>query len=266
MRMGILRPLPNNSAAMTFFEEFQEFAISSGVPFSTDGVANFFFSGEHSLNVRLVTLSEAAAGVEWEADVTYLFEDRWHYSRELLQTRLKAHLGQFRSVFARKCEIFSPSPQECRDFLDRWHIYGWAKCKYRYALRWNGETVAVSTFSAPRTMVRCGRQVQSYEWVRFASLPDLRISGGMGRLLEAFVRDVHPQDIMSYADLEWSDGAVYERLGFELTGRVAPVEFVVDPISWRRVHVSRAKREGMAFDENSLIIRNLGSAKYVKTL
>lgn len=251
---------------MSFFEDFRAFAVSTGVNFTTDGASLFLFSGEHPLTVRLVPLCEASAGVEWEAGVIYVFEDRWHTSRELLESRLRAHLGIFRSIFARKCEVFCPLPQECRDFLNIWHIYGWAKCKYRYALRYQGEMVAVSTFSSPRPMMRCDRRVQSYEWVRFASLPDLRISGGMGRLLEAFVRDVHPQDIMSYADLEWSDGAVYERLGFELTGRVAPVEFVVDPSTWRRVHVSRAKREGMLFDENSLIIRNLGSAKYVKTL
>lgn len=264
--MENLRPLPSSIVAMTFFEDFHEFAVSTGVPFTTDGAGFFRFFGEHPLNVRLVPISEAVARIEWEMGVTCIFEDRWHTARELLQSRLLAHLGHFKSIFARKCEVFCPTPQECREFLEKYHIYGWARCKYRYALCCNGEIVAVSTFSAPRPMMRCGRRIQSYEWVRFASLPDVRISGGMGRLLEAFVRDEHPQDIMSYADLEWSDGAVYERLGFKLAGHVSPVEFVVDPLTWQRVHLSKILRHGDGVPDGACIIHNLGSAKYVKTL
>lgn len=247
-----------------WLSDFHSFAISSGVPFEKEGERVYHFLNPE-LRVRLVALSEAASGIEWERGVTYIFEDRWHSSRGLLEKRLRAHLGQFRSVFARKCEVFVPTPGECTDFLERWHIYGSAKCKYRYALRYEGETVAVSTFSAPRPMMRNGVQVQSYEWVRFASLPDMRISGGMGRLLEAFVREQAPQDIMSYADLEWSDGSVYERLGFERTALVAPVEFIVDPITFERRHMSKMMKNGAVPAPGSIVIRNLGSAKYVRT-
>lgn len=37
----------------------------------------------------------------------------------------------------------------------------------------------------------------------------------MGKLLKAFIEDVHPDDVMSYADASWSDGGVYRKLGFE---------------------------------------------------
>jgi len=246
-----------------WLDEFQKFLESSGVPFEKMGNGLFCFPGK-DLKVRLVSLDEAASGIEWERGVTYIYEDRWHSSRELLEKRLLAHLGQFRSIFARKCEVFVPSPQECTAFLEKWHIYGSARCKYRYALRNDGEMVAVSTFSAPRPMMRSGLQVQSYEWVRFASLPDVRISGGMGRLLEAFVKDCNPQDIMSYADLEWSDGSVYEKLGFTLVGRVKPVEFVVDTNTWERTHLSKIVREGRAIPPDCVRILNPGSAKYIK--
>jgi len=252
---------------MTFQEDFQAFAVSTGVPFSIEGGVDhdcpIFHFSKHSLNVKLVPLSAASSPIRWDRGITYLFEDRWHTSRELLEKRLLAHLGEFKSIFARKCEIFKPSPQECREFLERWHIYGYARCKYRYALRYEGQTVAVSTFSAPRPMMRSSRQVQSYEWVRFASIADLRISGGMGRLLEAFVRECQPQDIMSYADLEWSDGSVYETLGFELAGYVDPVAFVVNPVTWERRHLVKVEREG-DIPNDALIIRNLGSAKFIK--
>jgi len=245
-------------------DDFNSFIVSTGVPFEREGNYRWHFP-DTGVRIRLVPLSEAALGVEWEPGVTCIFEDRWHSARQLLEMRILAHLGRFRSVFARKCEVFVPTPEEAAAFLERWHIYGYAKCKYRYALRYSGQTVAVSAFSAPRPMNRDGKEVLSYEWVRFASLPDMRISGGMSRLLDAFIKEHHPQDIMSYADLEWSDGSVYERLGFTLAGHVAPVSFVVDPATMQRTHLVKLQRKNDAPAASAVIIRNLGSAKYIRT-
>ena len=77
-----------------------------------------------------------------------------------------------------------------------------------------GQLIAVATFSNARKWIKEGKEIRSYEWVRYASLPDLRVSGGMGRLLKTFINEVQPDDIMSYADLEWSEGRAYKALGF----------------------------------------------------
>ena len=86
--------------------------------------------------------------------------------------------------------------------------------------------------------------IRSYEWTRYASLPGARISGGMGKVLKAFIKDVQPDDIMSYADLEWSEGKVYEQLGFVLEGKKEPVMFVVDG-EWGRFPVKPGMTEGV---------------------
>ena len=36
----------------------------------------------------------------------------------------------------------------------------------------------------------------------------------MGKLLKAFIDEVKPDDVMSYADAGWYDGDVYRKLGF----------------------------------------------------
>jgi hypothetical protein len=36
----------------------------------------------------------------------------------------------------------------------------------------------------------------------------------MGKLLKAFIDEMHPDDIMSYADASWSNGDAYRKLGF----------------------------------------------------
>lgn len=48
------------------------------------------------------------------------------------------------------------------------------------------------------------RILMSYEWVRYASLQLGMQAEGVGRFLEAFVKDVGPDEVMSYADYEWS--------------------------------------------------------------
>ena len=36
----------------------------------------------------------------------------------------------------------------------------------------------------------------------------------MGKMLKTFIGEVHPDDVMSYADASWSSGDVYKKLGF----------------------------------------------------
>ncbi len=88
-----------------------------------------------------------------------------------------------------------------------------------------GELVAVAAFSNARRWEKQGRTVSSYEWVRYASLRDTRVIGGMGKLLKAFIADRHPDDVMTYAistavpgrpirEGTDSEGNVFRKLGF----------------------------------------------------
>ena len=125
--------------------------------------------------------------------------------------------------------------------------------------------MAVATFSNARKWIKGEKVIRSYEWTRYASLPELRISGGMGKLLKAFIQDVHPDDIMSYADLEWSEGKVYEQLGFSLDGEKGPVTFYIDS-GYRRLPLKPSTGMSdlnvIADSAGNLIFSNPGSRKY----
>ncbi|CCX55729.1 uncharacterized protein BN459_01379 [Bacteroides sp. CAG:1060] len=78
-----------------------------------------------------------------------------------------------------------------------------------------GTLAAVAVFSNARRWEKEGRIIRSYEWIRYASLKGLRVTGGMGKLLNAFISEVRPDDIMSYADTDYPDGGdAYRQLGF----------------------------------------------------
>lgn len=175
-------------------------------------------------------------------------EDRWRCRTSMMKERLLAHLGRHSQIYARNCEVRRIEKAEAADFLHRTHSYGDAACRYRYGLFLKrhtghlametacipGQLVAVATFSNARKWIKGEKTIRSYEWTRYASLPDIRVSGGMGKLLKAFISEVVPDDIMSYADLEWSEGAVYEQLGFIREGHKSPVCFRIPTSTWER--------------------------------
>ena len=193
-------------------------------------------------------------------------EDLWRRCPQMMQARLLAHLEDFTQIYARNCEIRRIEKPEAAEFLFRTHSYGDAACRYRYGMYLKrhtghnaesiaqgsksveaGTLVAVATFSNARKWKKGDKEIRSYEWTRYASLPGLRINGGMGKLLKAFIKDIAPDDIMSYADLEWSEGDVYRQLGFTLEGHKDPVTFMVDTGTWRRFPV----RPGMTGPDGS---------------
>ena len=203
-------------------------------------------------------------------------QDRWNIRQEMMQKRILAHLEVFSPIYARNCEIRRIDKAVAREFLEKTHSYGHATCRYCYGMFLRrhtghiaaertakgdcgsivpGTLVAVATFSNARKWIKGEQVVRSYEWTRYASLPEARISGGMGRFLKHFIKEVQPDDIMTYADLEWSQGDVYAGLGFTLEGQKAPVMFSIDD-NWQRFPVKSEIYAGHLF------FRNFGSNKF----
>lgn len=256
---------------MDFISEIRDFFSENGIV--ADETVNDGFSVFVCGNVNVIPVSVSSVSLESAekqrvrlSDVVSVLsgkkvlvpEDMWRGRPGMMMPRLLAQLGRFRSVFARNTVVSRIGKEEAASFLDRCHSYRDAASRYRYGVFTKaGELVAVASFSSGRTWVKEGRTVRSYEWVRYASLPEVRVVGGMGKVLKAFEEDVHPDDIMSYADMEWTDGAVYERLGFVEDGIRPPVQFVIDPVSWVRTALSRADSvSGMFYH------LNMGSVKY----
>lgn len=251
---------------MAFVDEFNFFLTGNG--FEQDGsivpVGLSATSPEEAEKLQK-TLSEKAG------NAIFVVEDRWRLQGDILRARLLAHKRIFSQVYARNCEVRRIDKPMAASFLASAHSYGDAACRYRYGLfvkRATGEKgervdagalVAVAEFSSARKWLKDNGYVRSYEWIRYASLPGVRVIGGMGKLLEAFVKQVRPDDVMSYADLEWSNGAVYKELGFECEGVKEPVMFAIDPTDWTRTAIKPPYEA-----DGKLFYKNFGSLKYRK--
>lgn len=131
------------------------------------------------------------------------------------------------TIFARNCRVERIPKPEAAAFLDANHRLGSTGGRYFYGLFVErstgaseshvkeGTLAAVAVFSNARRWEKEGQVIRSYEWIRYASLKGLRVTGGMGKLLNAFISEIRPDDIMSYADTEYPDGGdAYRQLGF----------------------------------------------------
>lgn len=220
-------------------------------------------------------LSEAyqSAGIK----LIHLWEDVWRMHTSIVQSRVRALLGRSVRIYARQTTARRLDKLTVDAFLVANHLQAHTACRYKYGLYHHEALVAVATFAGPRRMFRQGREVQSYELLRFASLLNHTVVGGLDKLIRAFERNHHPDDLMTYADRDWSDGHSYSALGFELLEATAPQSFWVDTHTWQRYYPHRlaqaipvlnkmdeADWERILAKKGMVRVYNAGNLKYLR--
>ena len=154
----------------------------------------------------------------------HLWEDIWLTRKVQVIGRISSILGLNKRIHARKTKVIQITQKQVDDFLDHNHLLGPAKSNYKFALSLNEQIIAVVCFSNLRYMKGLAPGYRSAELIRFASLSGYTIIGGFTKLLQYFIRNYKPDDIMSYADRDWSLGKAYEQSGFKLTDITPPAE------------------------------------------
>lgn len=218
--------------------------------------------------------------------IIHLWEDVWTHHKDLVQSRILAMSGHFSRLNARHCYLERIDMPTAEQFLTKNHLQGSVKSKFKYGLflktqyveKFLGTSqiipinqpflIAVATFSAGRTMKYGNREgTRSYELLRFASLKNHVVVGGMDKLLNAFINEHQPDDLMSYADRDWSDGRSYETLGFTKIENTEPQYFWLDPLTQQRYTLQRHTGSEQELIKRGFIkIFNAGSIKYLKLL
>lgn len=159
-----------------------------------------------------------------DIQLVQLWEDIWLMRTEQVLSRIFSLLGTNRTVHGRKTKIRSITQPEADDFLNRFHLQGSVKSRFRYALETEGEMVAVALFSGKRKMTQKHPDYTSVELMRFANAAGITVQGGLSKLIKHLVTSLTPNDVMTYADLDWSYGKGYTKLGFELAEQSPPAE------------------------------------------
>lgn len=168
--------------------------------------------------------------------VIHLWEDCWLWKREVIESRVKSLMGITQRIYGRKTKIVKLTKPEVLTFLDDNHLQVSLSGKYKYGLLYQDELVAAMCFSRGMKIEREGEDFHSFEMLRFCNKLGVTVTGGMSKLLNHFIREYQPDDIMSYADCDWSDGQAYYRLGFDYMGFIEPIYFWVDKENKQRIY------------------------------
>lgn len=200
-----------------------------------------------------------------------IFEDEWVHKQKIVQKRLKYILGlETRRIHARKCTIKEIGVQEARDFINANHIQGYSGSRIKLGAFYEGELVAVMTFSRP-SISKGGRNEQDvWELNRFATVSN--IIGIPNRMLRHFEKHYDSGTIISYCDKRWNTGKVYEKMGFIRISDTKPNYWYVDLNERYRIHrFNLRSKNGITEKEQYkrsgyYKIWDCGSMKYKKTL
>ncbi len=146
----------------------------------------------------------------------HIFEDEWIFKKNIVKSRLKNILGlTSNKIFGRKTVVKEVETKQARLFFENNHLQGYTNSKIKVGLYYKDELVSCMLFSKPR--IGIGSSYDGYELTRFANLVNTNVIGGASKLLKYFEKVYQPVEIRSYADRRWSDGGLYDVLGFELS-------------------------------------------------
>jgi hypothetical protein len=190
-----------------------------------------------------------------------LWEDIWSTRREQVLSRIISIVGLNKKIYGRNTSVLNLTQQEADVFLNQNHLQCSVGAKYRYGLVKDGTLVAVACFSRLRKMNNGIANYNSAELIRFANIQGATVIGGFTKLLSYFIKEHEPNDIMSYADRDWSRGSAYVKSGFKLVGKTPPATVLVNKQTMQRIFPHRLGIDVQITDY--LKVFNLGNLKYI---
>jgi hypothetical protein len=212
---------------------------------------------------QLVSLQDGYAmqGIQ----LVHLWEDVWQNRPAQVIGRIRSILGINKRLHGRKTQILKVGQDVADEFWEKHHLQGKAKTKYRVALCIDSTPVAIAGFSNLRYMKKGGPEYRSAELIRFATCTGYTVTGGFTKLLKHFITLYQPDDVMSYADRDWSLGKSYENAGFVLKEVSPPAEIWLDRHTLQRYFAHRLPEHALDDPHQTRYIRifNSGNLKYV---
>lgn len=247
----------------SFKLEFIEFIASLDSKIKTESWGVFL--GSKKIGFALHPIAKGADSQEDYPEnfhIIHIWEDLWIKKINIIKSRITSLFNTSDRVFARKTQVVKLNKIELLDFLTKNHLNEPANGKHKYGLMFNDELVAVAAFSASCPVHRNGEVYKSHQLIRFCNKNGKTVVGGLSKLLSYFIKKHAPEDIMSYADMDWSNGKSYNRLGFQKIGLLAPQTFYIDPSTMGRLY----KLDSLEEKSGLLKFSNQGSIKYLLDL
>jgi len=171
----------------------------------------------------------------------HIFETEWYEKQKVVQSLIYAKLGQFeKRIYGRKTEVKVITIKRANQFLEENHLQGQDKSSVKLGLFYDDELVTIMTFGKSRY-----NKNYQYEMHRFCSKLGYQIIGGASKLWKYFINHYKPKSVITYADRRYSDGTIYEKIGFNKLRESKPNYFyfkgssgLMSRIAWQKHKLS----------------------------
>lgn len=179
-----------------------------------------------------------------DADITLyrVHSMEWTYQREIVESMIKVRLGKCPNrIPARKLKVREILSSEAKNFHEANHISGFTSASASFGLFDGDQLVSAMSFSKNKYDPKI-----EWEIVRFSTILDTTVIGGANKLFKTFVNQHQPKSVMTFSDLRWGKGGVYEKMGFSFVKRGDPTYWYYHP------QHPRTRYSRVAFSKNKL--------------
>jgi hypothetical protein len=154
--------------------------------------------------------------------LVFIWYDLWQNKEKIILSKLTHLCGFSKKIHARKTLIQNVNREDCEIFFLENHLNQPLIGYKRIGLYLNNEMIALASFAKRR---KFRDNTYSSELLQFATQDGIHINGGLSKLIKHF-RISHSFDtLMTYIDLDWSNGEKFSKIGFKIDSIKAPVYF-----------------------------------------
>ena len=241
--------------------ELDIYCASKKLAFEFDGIywhSNAVDDIEDNYHLNKTQLCE-----EKGIQLIHIFENEWLQKQDIVKSRIKNLIGIYDNlVYARKCKIKIVDSNLSKDFLEKNHLQGNINSKIRLGLFLNDDLISLMTFG------KC-RFDKKHEWelLRFCNKLGYCVPGAASKLLYYFEDKYSPKNLISYADRRWSQGKLYNALGFKLS-HISPPNYwyIINGKLESRIKYQKHKLSNIleSFDESKSEVQNMKDNKFYR--
>ena len=199
-----------------------------------------------------------------DARLIKIWSDVYANKPEVVHSRLQSVFGLSKKIPARQTIVKQINQNELDQFLTVNHMNVPTKARHKYGLFLSNRLVAVASFSKSCPIQRDGITYKSHELIRYGSLLNHTVVGGLSKLITHFVNEQQPEDIMTYVDKEWSSGSAFTNLDFTVIEETPAKSFVISTASNKRYYSQQELEVAEGSETDYRKITDLGNYKLLK--
>lgn len=160
-----------------------------------------------------------------------VYDFEWTNKADIIQSMVKNSLSMSDKLNARSMKIVELEDRDAKEFFNSSHLLGYRTARLTLALQDEQGVAFAMSFSKVSH--------NDYEIIRMASRINSNVRGGASKILSYFHKTTNFNKLYTYADLRYSNGSSYQRLGFNELKITPPGYFYSRQIGKNYINLSR---------------------------